>query len=228
MPIQSNIKGTVNSYFQIGIDGVVVYQGGQDPSLSALVKIGDVWIDTLGQKVRVRAVDQWTDGTSTGDILFSGTTIGSATDISLSPVGQLLLKGVKWPSETGMTGQTLVLDANNNLIWATASGQASSSVAKYNISGPLVEGAGNIRWYPERPIALQSAYASLGTAGEPEVKISIKINGNQTLSTLTLLPGQYRSSTTAINRSMNTDEWITVDVVAPGGAADAVVYLIYQ
>lgn len=57
--IFNNAEGTMSPSFQIGKNGIRIYQGNLDPSLSESVDSGDIWIDTSNNTVKIRDNTVW-------------------------------------------------------------------------------------------------------------------------------------------------------------------------
>ena len=134
---------------------------------------------------------------------------------------------------------TLYYKKANNTIGSIAGSGAGNvtKVVRYNITGPLLVSTGTLRWYPESSITLTGVYFSLGSPGTSTVTMDVKVDQLSVLSTLpTASAGQYKSIVVQVpssmggnsaNASLVITDYITVDVVNPGGAVNAILYITY-
>ena len=135
MSVIINAKGTSVPYFTIGKHGTTVYQGLTNPSQSAPVKDGDIWVNTESTSLMMRRNNAWVVP-NLDNIQISGSTITSlSSELLLVPPagGQIKINGLSWPSSSGSEGQVLTTNGNGLLSWQTLSG--TGTVTSVSVSG---------------------------------------------------------------------------------------------
>jgi len=118
---------------------------------------------------------------------------------------------------------------SNSTPIASGTGGGSSSYTKnLGFDGTVVIGPGTARWYPDAGITVTNMYL---TASTPPVSgnmsLQINKNGASIYSYVNLTPGMYRSNNYTINTTVTTTDYVTVDVINNGGAADATLTFTY-
>lgn len=124
-----------------------------------------------------------------------------------------------------VSGSMRELPAGDTVAGASGAGGPGAGVVKFNVVGYVVAGLLTPRWYPERDMTLTGAYFSLGTAGSAQ--FDVRKNG------ASVFPGAKpttananKSTVVALNISLTPTDYLTVAVVAAGGA-DATLCITY-
>ena len=154
---------------------------------------------------------------STSTPTAGGVGYGTGTAIAITPVGT--------------AGQVLTSDGAGVPIWATPTagggGGSSAYTKQFNLVGSVNVGAGTLRWYPDTGIIITSIFSSVGIAPSAgSLVMNVKKSG-VTIATTTLTAGQNRSTPVAVNATILTTEYITVDVVSSNASADATLTFSY-
>lgn len=131
------------------------------------------------------------------------------------------------------TNANITIDAQGRITGAAngssgGGGGGSSTYTKTcNFVGPISVQNGTARWYPDQSVTVTSVYINASTAPTSgPFSIAVEKNG-ATIATASLSTGSYTSSVTAINVSYTSSDYVTIDVTASNGAADAAVILLY-
>lgn len=98
-----------------------------------------------------------------------------------------------------------------------------------NFDGTVVVGVGTARWYPDTSITITGAYINASTPPvSGNLSLQLNKNGSPILSNVNLTTGTYRSNNYSINTTVSTTDYVTVDVINNGGAADATLTITYN
>lgn len=129
------------------------------------------------------------------------------------------------------TSANITIDAQGRITGAangSSGGGGSSTYTKTcNFVGPISVQNGTLRWYPDQSVTVTSVYINASTAPTSgPFSIAIEKNG-ATIATASLSAGSYTSSVTAVNVAFTSSDYVTIDVTASNGAADAAVILLY-
>ena len=129
------------------------------------------------------------------------------------------------------TSANITIDAQGRITGAangSSGGGGSSTYTKTcNFVGPISVQNGTLRWYPDQSVTVTSVYINVSTAQTSgPFSIAVKKNG-ATIATASLSAGSYTSSVTAVNVAFTSSDYVTIDVTASNGAADAAVILLY-
>jgi hypothetical protein len=145
---------------------------------------------------------------------------------------------VSWqtiPAQNVLTygSYNLVLGSNGNV---TAPGDilVNSLSVKDNIvktlflyqDGNLTVKTGTTRWYASAPLTMTGIVSRLSTAADADVVLRVLKNGS-IIYTITIANGTVKTTTSA-NFSMNTDDYLTVNVTQVGSAQNPGVGLSVQ
>lgn len=121
-----------------------------------------------------------------------------------------------------VSGQVQELPASDSLV--------TSSPIISSFAGTLTATAGTVRYYPPGAVQLTSVYISVGTpSSSGSVSIDVKKNGVSIFSGAypTLAAGAYVSAPVAVNASLGSTDYLTIDVPNAGtGAADMTVFIV--
>lgn len=106
-------------------------------------------------------------------------------------------------------------------------GSSAIYTKQLNFVGPVNIGTGTLRWYPDTSINITSVFISAGTppSGGPLTLVIKK--SDSTIATVSLSAGQNISSTTTLNTTVLTTDYITVDVTATNYTFDAILSFTY-
>lgn len=131
------------------------------------------------------------------------------------------------------TNANITIDAQGRITGAAngssgGGGGGSSTYTKTcNFVGPISVQNGTARWYPDQSVTVTSVYINASTAPTSgPFSIAVEKNG-ATIATASLSAGSYTSSVTAVNVAFTSSDYVTIDVTASNGAADAAVILLY-
>ena len=129
------------------------------------------------------------------------------------------------------TSANITIDAQGRITGAangSSGGGGSSTYTKTcNFVGPISVQNGTLRWYPDQSVTVTSVYINASTAPTSgPFSIAVEKNG-ATIATASLSAGSYTSSVTAVNVAYTSSDYVTIDVTASNGAADAAVILLY-
>lgn len=102
-------------------------------------------------------------------------------------------------------------------------------IAKFFILGALSANLGTGRWYPESTVTLKRVYFSLGTAPVGGAEIDVKKNGASIFPSNrpSCSAGAFKSTSVAVDVTLTSEEYLTVDVVTAGGS-NATVCIVYS
>jgi len=131
------------------------------------------------------------------------------------------------------TNANITIDAQGRITGAAngssgGGGGGSSTYTKTcNFVGPISIQNGTARWYPDQSVTITGVYINASTAPTSgPFSIAVEKNGS-TIATTSLSAGSYASSVSAVNVSYTSNDYVTIDVTASNGAADAAVILLY-
>ena len=129
------------------------------------------------------------------------------------------------------TSANITIDAQGRITGAangSSGGGGSSTYTKTcNFVGPISVQNGTLRWYPDQSVTVTSVYINASTAPTSgPFSIAVEKNG-ATIATASLSAGSYTSSVTAVNVAYTSNDYVTIEVTASNGAADAAVILLY-
>ena len=161
-----------------------------------------------------------------------GVNYGGTGQTATPSNGQLLIgtgSGFQLTTLTAGTNITITNTSGNITIASSGSGGGGSSTytKTCNFVGPISVQNGTLRWYPDQSVTVTSVYINASTAPTSgPFSIAVKKNGT-TITTASLSAGSYTSSVTAVNVAFTSNDYVTIDVTASNGAADAAVILLY-
>ncbi len=88
MTVVINARGTSIPFFSIGKNGITLYQGSIDPSLTYTVKDGDMWLNNSAKTINSWNSTSWTS-TGTGPFKFPASDGANGQVLSTNSAGQL-------------------------------------------------------------------------------------------------------------------------------------------
>jgi hypothetical protein len=92
--------------------------------------------------------------------------------------------------------------------------------------GNLTNKVGTVRWYASAPLTMTGIVSRISTASDANITLQIVKNGS-IIYTVSILSGTYKT-TTAANFTMNTDDYVTVNITSVGSNANPGVGLSVQ
>lgn len=172
--------------------------------------------------------------------------------------GNLSWQSVTLPSTTGKAGSYLITDGstvswstipaqnvltngsynvilgNNGNVTVPGDILVNSLSVKDNIvktlfwyqDGNLTNKVGTVRWYASAPLTITGIVSRISTAADANVVLQIVKNGS-ILYTVSILSGTYKTTTSA-NFTMNTDDYVTVNITSVGSNSNPGIGLSVQ